>query len=74
MLTRSDTELPVATQNEPMTAEGTIVGTPYMTPEQLEGKGADAPSTFSHSVQLCMRWRRAARPPLRGPNAGYNRL
>ena len=41
---RQETEVPIATQvpTEPLTEEGRVLGTaPYMSPEQLQGKGVD---------------------------------
>src|SRR5437867_976196 len=53
-LETSDSELPAATLQKPLTAEGTIIGTfQYMAPEQIEGNEADARTDiFSFGVVL----------------------
>ena len=56
----------LATAEKPLTGEGTLLGTlPYMAPEQLEGKEADARTDIWALAWCCTRWRRES-PPSQG--------
>ena len=49
----------LATQAEPITAQGTILGTvPYMAPEQLEGREADARTDIFAFGAVLYKWQR----------------
>ena len=48
---------------QPLTAEGTILGTAqYMAPEQLEGKDADSRTDILRPAPSSTRWQRAPKP------------